>query len=106
MNWPNCDSHLSRHRLKEFCRHGEAGSVDIEAVNKEQAFIRELWPDFSQKITGMLMNLPYLHSLHPIVGFHRGKCMGNKQAGFKLHFALPVMQTAHTKETFSSLGSQ
>lgn len=64
------------------------------------------WPDFSQKIAGMLMNLPYLHSLHPIVGFHGGKCVGNKQASFELHFALPATQTAHRKETFSSLGSQ
>ena len=37
MNWRNCDSHLNRYKLKEIGKHGEAGSVDIEIVEKEQA---------------------------------------------------------------------
>jgi hypothetical protein len=32
---------LIRHQLKEFRRHGEAGSVNIETVEEEQARIRE-----------------------------------------------------------------
>ena len=41
LNWPNRSSHLSRHQLKEIRRHGEAGSVNIETVEEEQARIRE-----------------------------------------------------------------
>ena len=46
LNWPNCSSHLSRHQLKEIRRHGEAGSVNIETVEEEQACIRELLARF------------------------------------------------------------
>jgi hypothetical protein len=42
----NCHSHLSRHRLKEIRKHGEAGSVDIEVVKKEQARIKKLLASF------------------------------------------------------------
>ena len=41
LNWPNRSSHLSRHQLKEIRRHGEAGSVNIETVEEDQARIRE-----------------------------------------------------------------
>ena len=33
---------LNRHRLREIQKHGEAGSVDIEVVKKEQACMKEL----------------------------------------------------------------
>ena len=46
LNWPNRSSHLSRHQLKEIRRHGEAGSVNIETVEEDQARIRELLARF------------------------------------------------------------
>ena len=42
----NCDSHLNRHKLKEFRRHGEAGSVNIATVKAEQARMKELLARF------------------------------------------------------------
>ncbi len=32
MNWLNCDSHLNRYGCKEIRKHGEGGSVNVEAV--------------------------------------------------------------------------
>lgn len=49
LNWLDHDSYLSRHQLKEIWRHGQAGSVNIETVEEEQACVRELlasfWPE-------------------------------------------------------------
>lgn len=49
LNWLNCGSYLSRYKLKEIQRHGEAGSVNIGTVEEEQACIREIlarfWPE-------------------------------------------------------------
>jgi len=47
IGWPNCASHWNRLRLKDEVRkHGEAGSVNIEIVKKEQARIKELLARF------------------------------------------------------------
>jgi len=40
---------LNRYRLREIRKHGEAGSVDIETVNKEQARIKGLLARFQPK---------------------------------------------------------
>ena len=40
---------MNRLRLKEICKHGEVGSVDIEDVKQEQVCMKELltrfWPE-------------------------------------------------------------
>ena len=46
LNWPNRDSYLSRHKLKEIRRHGEAASVNVATVEEEQARIREILAEF------------------------------------------------------------
>ncbi|KIK90525.1 hypothetical protein PAXRUDRAFT_151738, partial [Paxillus rubicundulus Ve08.2h10] len=35
--------------LKEFCQHGEAGSVNLEAVEKEQELIRNIYAEYAPK---------------------------------------------------------
>ena len=64
------------------------------------------WPDFGLKIAGISMNQPSLHLLHLIMDFPRGKWVENEQTSFKLHSALPAMQTVQRKRIFSSLESQ
>ncbi|KAF9233923.1 hypothetical protein BU15DRAFT_79615 [Melanogaster broomeanus] len=43
---PNC---CRTYGLKEFRQHGEAGSVNLEAVEKEQEWIRKIYAEYTPK---------------------------------------------------------
>ena len=45
----------------------------LPQLKQKDLVLESFWLDFSLKIDGMSMNLHYLHSLHQIAGFHRGK---------------------------------
>ena len=84
MNWPNCDSYLSRHRLKQIRKHGEAASVDIEAVNKEQAHIKELLARFQPEDRWNVDESALFAFAPPDRGLSRKQMYGKQTSKFRI----------------------
>jgi hypothetical protein len=100
----NRDSHLNRYKLKEFRRHGEAGSVDIATVHAEQTRIKELLARFQPEDRWNMDESALFAFAPPDRGLSQRQMSGKKASKFRITIAFACNSDGTEKRKLFFIG--